>query len=253
MQSNLGDMKTVAYCRVSTVAQTEGNGLSQQRASIASYAAMKSIEIHDWMEDAATGTTDDRPALEAIKEQIVAGEVARVIVDRMDRLGRSVGVCESVLEFFRAHRVEFVCVSQQFEEGTPWGDLQRVLMSAIAQYDRAMLLGRMRACKREAGNKGRFVGGGVPLGYRVGKPGVLEPDPATAPVVRRIFELRDQMGYSYARIADQLYLENQVSATGKLWHASSVMYILKRRDFYAGRATLHTSEKRAKPVHEAIL
>jgi hypothetical protein len=89
------------------------------------------------------------------------------------------------------------------------------------------------------------------MGYRLGKPGCLEPDPETAPVVRRIFELRES-GLSYERIADRLYLEN-IPAPGKRWYATTVMYILRRREFYRGRATLHTTERRTQPVHQAII
>jgi site-specific DNA recombinase len=243
-------MKTIAYTRVSTSAQTEGNGLQQQRSAIASYAGIEGVEIDDWLSDAATGMSEERPEMDRLRKMVELGEVSRVIVDRMDRLGRSLAVCETLSEFFRAHNVELVSVKDCFGTGMS-GTLMRQIMGAIAQYDRSMMLARMNSSKREALARGRFVGGGIPYGYRLGKPGELEIEPKAAAAVRRVFELH-KLGLSSVRVAAKLNEEGVPSARGGRWYNSTVLDLVKRQDFYRARTTLHHSQSTA-PVHEAIL
>ncbi len=244
-------MRTIAYTRVSTHGQTEGNGLQQQRSAIASYAGIEGLEIDDWLSDAATGMSEERPEMDRLRKMVELGEVSRIVIDRMDRLGRSLAVCETLAEFFRQHGVELVSVKDKFGTGMT-GTLMRQIMGAIAQYDRSMMLARMNSSKREALARGRFVGGGVPFGYKLGrKPGELEVDSGAAATVRRVFELH-KLGLSSVKVAAQLNAESVPSPRGARWYNSTVLDLVKRQDFYRARTTLHHSQSTA-PVHEAIL
>jgi site-specific DNA recombinase len=247
--------KTVAYVRVSTKAQTEGNGPAQQRASIIAWASMNGGPeiIDDWAEDAESGTVEDREEMDRLKTMAEAGTLGRLLVDRADRLGRTVEVSLSLDRFFQEHGVEIVYVQQRMPPG-PAGELMKLLFMGIAQYDRATLLSRMKQCKRSALESGRFVGGGIPYGYRKSHvPGELVVEPKAADVVRKIFDMRSR-GMSSVKIAAALNTEGIPSPAGKRWYNTSVLYVTKRADFYRGLTTLHHSDVlHTAPVHKAIL
>lgn len=65
----------------------------------------------------------------------------------------------------------------------------------------------------------------MPLGYRKNGDGELEPDPETAPIVQRIFQLRDE-GESLRSIAERLNNDDVDTKSGGQWHASTVKYVL---------------------------
>lgn len=243
----------VAYLRVSTDAQTTGNGLAQQRAEISAYAAFHGIEIDEWVADAATGTSGSRESLDLLKLQASSGKLGRIIIDRMDRLARDLAVSEALYLFFKTHGVEIVFVQQSFSD-TVSGTLMRQMCAAIAQYQKSELLIRMRACKQAALKNGKFIGGGVPFGYRKGvSPGVLEIDEKAARTVRYIFELYS-LGMSSVKIAAKLNEMGYTAAKGGKFHNPAVLDIVKRLDFYRGRTTLHrTSISTTAPVHPPIL
>lgn len=247
--------KTFAYMRVSTEAQTAGQGLSQQRKEIVTYAAMHELTIDEWFTDAKTGTTEDREQLNRLKELAEAGEIGTLILDRMDRLGRTTEVNLSLLRQFEEWGVKVVFVQQAFEQLSPtMRKFMQTIFAALAEMQKAELLQRMVACKREAVAKGRFIGGGVPLGYKVGSnPGELTVDGATAPLVQYIFEL-DERGLSYVQIAKQLNKEGRLTRRGNQFYPDSVRTIVNNREFYAGRRTVHgTQATNVRPNHEPIL
>ncbi len=242
----------VAYLRVSTDAQTTGNGLAQQRAEISAYAAFHGIEIDEWVADAATGMTGSRESLDLLKIQAETGKLGRIIIDRMDRLARDLAVSEALYTFFKSHNVEMTFVQQSFSD-TISGTLMRQMCAAIAQYQKSDLLIRMRSCKQAALKNGKFIGGGVPFGYSKGAtPGVLEIDQKAARTVRYIFELYS-LGLSSVKVAEKLNEMGYAAPRGGRFHNSTVLDIVKRLDFYRGRTTLHRSATAASPVHPPIL
>jgi site-specific DNA recombinase len=246
--------QTIAYMRVSTKAQKEGNGLAQQRASIIAYAAMHGKTIDDWAEDAESGTLESREEMDRLKTMAEAGTLGCILVDRMDRLGRTAQVTLNLDGFMKEHGVEVICCTQAFDEKTPFGAFQKLLYIGLAEYDRALLLCRMKQCKRAALQNGRFIGGGAPYGYRVSNvPGELQPEPSEAETVRKIFDMK-QRGMSSVAIARSLNEAGVPSPKGAKWWNATVLDIYKRGDFYRGLTTLHLSKVgQVAPIHEAIL
>ena len=57
--------------------------------------------------------------------------------------------------------------------------------------------------KRDQRQRGRYLGGAVPWGYRVGEDGALVPIPEQQAAIRRMRKLRDQ-GLALRAIADQM-------------------------------------------------
>lgn len=78
-------MKSVIYCRVSSVSQTEGTSLSSQEA------ACKQVDpTADVVNEVFSGAyLHDRPELSKVRDRIKTGRYNKVICYAVDRLSRS--------------------------------------------------------------------------------------------------------------------------------------------------------------------
>ena len=107
---------------------------------------------------------------------------------------------------------------------------------------------------REAASRGFWVASRVPYGYNklmvqdgAKKRPTLEPDPATAPVVKRIFGMAES-GKGITDIARTLNDEGIANPTGRLWSKNGV-HIILRNETYAGALVWGTKAKdKAEPV-----
>lgn len=243
----------VAYVRVSTSAQLDGNGPEQQRQSICAYAAAAGLRVDEWVVDDESGTTEER---EGIQELLTRPTPFTLIFDRIDRLGRLQRVCESLFDKFRAAGVEMVCVQHKLDDSTPIGRLIRQFMGALAEYQRSEMLGRLAQCRKAAVRKrGTFQGGRAPYGYRSTSDGQLAIDPQGAEMVRICFALRAE-GLGMARIAQQLTDKGFRTSTGRAINPGQVCKILHRRDAYAAQAPMGSYtqlEPGVAAAHPAIL
>ena len=72
-----------------------------------------------------------------------------------------------MVEVFDAHAVSFVAVTQQFNTTTSMGRLTLNVLLSFAQFEREVTGERIRDKFAASKKKGMFMGGSVPLGYRV--------------------------------------------------------------------------------------
>ena len=77
------------------------------------------------------------------------------------------------------------------------------ILSAVAEAERDRSRERVAEVKRDQRQRGRYLGGAVPWGYRVGEDGALVPIPEQQAAIRRMRKLRDQ-GLALRAIADQM-------------------------------------------------
>src|SRR5439155_7757467 len=104
-----------------------------------------------------------------------------VVVYKIDRLTRSLIDFAGLAKTFEQHGVGIVSVTQQFDTATSYGRLTLNMLLSFAQFEREMVSDRTRDKLRSARRKGKFVGGGLSLGYDCGsKPGELAVNPAEA-------------------------------------------------------------------------
>lgn len=246
--------KTVAYIRVSTEKQTEGTGPEQQHTAIAAWAAMNRIIIDEWVTEAETGTTAERPIIQQLLQQSADGELARIVLDRTDRLGRLARVSIALRDQFMANHTEVVFAKEQID-GSDMGSLVFTMMSGVAEYQRKEWLRRMQQCKDAAVRKrGTFRGGQVPLGYIATSNGRLAIDPEFAPAIRMVFDLKEA-GHTLTSIAHSLKLGGYTTKSGRAFDPKQISNILKREDIYRGQNVFgHTvTDAGIQPMHPAIL
>src|SRR5437870_4444835 len=114
-----------------------------------------------------SGGTMDRPALQQLLADIAAGRIDLLVTYKIDRLTRSLADFAKIVEVFDQKGVSFVSVTQQFNTTTSMGRLTLNVLLSFAQFEREVTSERIRDKIAASKRKGLWVGGMVPLGYKV--------------------------------------------------------------------------------------
>ena len=225
----------IGYARVSTDEQArEGVSLDAQQSRIRAYCEAKDLELVEVLVDEGRSGKDlKRPALQDLLERCGRGEVAHVIVWKLDRLTRRTRHLLSLVEdLFLARKIELHSVSESLDTSTPHGRFVLTLFGGLAQMERELIGERTRSAMAHLRVNG-LPTSHAPLGFRRnGSRHRMVPVPAELETVRRILD-RWRAGGSYAGIARELNQEGVASKRGGRWHASTIRGIVQRRDWYA--------------------
>ncbi len=230
------------YCRVSTAGQEEeGTSLATQEARCRQYAIEHGYvvdEVHVYRE-VHTGTELwERPQLTMLRAAMRAGAVGVIIAYAIDRLSRDpvhLGVVLSEAEYVGVV-VQFV--TEPFDN-SPEGQLIRFVRGYAAKVEHEKIRERSIRGKRARAESGKLLPGCRPLyGYRyTADRGAYQPDPVTAPIVRRIFaDLAG--GITLRALAAALTAEGIPTPSGKgagYWQPSTIRWIATNPT-YTGQA-----------------
>jgi site-specific DNA recombinase len=162
------------YTRVSTEQglEQEFNSLDNQREASEAYIKSQAHEgwrlMRDRYDDGGfSGGSMERPALRKLLDAVRARRIDVIVVYKVDRLTRSLADFAKLVELFDEHRVSFVSVTQAFNTTTSMGRLTLNVLLSFAQFEREVTGERIRDKIAASKKKGIWMGGVVPLGYRV--------------------------------------------------------------------------------------
>jgi len=148
-------MKRAAlYLRVSTLDQHPETQLYDLRQ----LAQQRGYEIVQEYSDKISGAKARRPGLDQLMADARHGRFQVVIVWAFDRLARSVRHFLEVLDEFNHLQIEFVSFRENIDTGGPLGRAMVVIVSAIAELERNLIVERVRAGMRRAKLEGRHIG-----------------------------------------------------------------------------------------------
>lgn len=213
-------VKAVGYLRVSGLSQADGerDGLPRQKRAIESYAESHALEIVRWYQDeGVSGTKDleDRPALFQLRQDLVENGVRIVVIENMSRLARDLMVSETILADFQKNGIEIISTTEpDLCSQEPSRIFIRQVLAAMAGYERAVLVSRMRAGKVRSGKYG---------GRKA-----YASKPEFKAVVNRIWFLRRQ-GFNLQKITDVLNLEGYKTICGGKWFPSQISRVLRKK------------------------
>ncbi|WP_431304083.1 recombinase family protein [Sediminicoccus sp. BL-A-41-H5] len=240
MPAKLRKRRCAVYTRKSTDEglEKEFNSLDAQRESCEAYIASQRSEgwvlVHDRYDDGGvSGGTLERPALQRLLADIEAGLVDVIVCYKIDRLSRSLMDFSKLVQTFDANEVTFVSVTQSFNTTTSMGRLTLNILLSFAQYERELIGERVRDKVAASRARGMWMGGPVPLGYRVENRKLLV-DEAGAATVNRVFEGFAEIG-SGTKLLPILRAEGLVTKTGKPFDKSALYKLLVNR-VYLGEA-----------------
>ncbi len=186
-------MATYGYCRVSTAAQaSEGESLDVQRRQLEGWAHMQAQPLDQvFVERGVSGSVPlaERPEGARLWSGLRRGDT--VVAAKLDRLFRSALDALQAVEELKARGVSLVLLDLGGNISTNGlSKLFLTIAAAFAEAERDRIRERVAQVKRDQRQRGRYLGGRVPYGFRVGEEGELEPVPEQQAAIRRAGELR---------------------------------------------------------------
>jgi len=162
------------YTRVSTDngLDQEFNSLDAQREACEAYIKSQAHEgwrlIPDRFDDGGfSGASLERPGLSKLLDLVDRGRFDIIVVYKVDRLTRSLADFAKLVERFDARQVSFVSVTQSFNTTSSMGRLTLNMLLSFAQFEREVTGERIRDKIAASKKRGIWLGGTLPLGYRV--------------------------------------------------------------------------------------
>jgi len=239
------------------------NSLEAQREACRAFVLSQKHEgwsaINDRYDDGGfSGGTMERPALQQLLADILAGKVNTVVVYKVDRLTRSLTDFSKIIEVFDSNGVSFVSVTQAFNTTTSMGRLTLNVLLSFAQFEREVTGERIRDKIAASKKKGMWMGGVVSLGYDCVDRKLIV-NPPEAETVREIFRQYVRLG-SVMKLKQHLNREQVRSkvrtskdlgaSEGATFSRGSLYHLLNNR-IYIGE-TVHRGESYP-GQHEAIV
>src|ERR1700738_134389 len=243
-----GTVRCAIYTRKSSEEglEQEFNSLQAQREACEAF--IDSQRHEGWVCQRAayddggfSGATLDRPALQRLLADITAGRVDTVVVYKIDRLTRSLADFAKIVEILDARGASFVSVTQQFNTTTSMGRLTLNVLLSFAQFEREVIGERIRDKMAASKQKGMWMGGVPPFGYRAQDRKLIIVD-SEAEIVRFIFRRYAELG-SVRLLKDELEARSiqsklRTSASGRISggkpFARGPLYLILQNRIYRG-------------------
>lgn len=146
--------RAVLYMRVSTVDQHPETQLHDLRG----LAAQRGFEIVNEYTDRISGAKAKRPGLDQLLKDARRSKFDVVLVWGFDRIARSVRHFLEVLDELNHLHIEFISFRENVDTSGPLGRAMIVIIGAIAELERNLIIERVRAGIRRARLEGRRIG-----------------------------------------------------------------------------------------------
>jgi DNA invertase Pin-like site-specific DNA recombinase len=148
-------MNTAIYLRVSS---PKGQKTDSQRAELEAWLKRHRYKAVLWFEDHESATAMQREAFQRLQAAIFAGEIATVVVWKLDRLARSLKEGVNVLADWCQRGVRIIAITQQIDLSGPVGHLIASLLFGIAEIELQHAKERQAAGIAVAKQRGVYTG-----------------------------------------------------------------------------------------------
>lgn len=259
------------YCRLSRDDERAGESVSieNQKELLSRHAREQGWTIIDYyVDDGVSGTTFDRPGFNRLVQDARDGKINIALCKDLSRLGRDYIEAGKYTDIvFPSMGCRFIALNDGVDTARKNDEMIVILKNVMNDLYARDTSAKIKAVKRSSFQAGKYVGCYAPIGYLKSPDDkhILVPDPATAPIVKRIFDLRCQ-GYSYRKIATTLNTENvptpsgfyylrqgkpNARTEGDYWQAQTVKAIL-RNEVYLGHMVQNKTGNVSYKVHRQI-
>ena len=240
------DYQVGIYVRLSNedVRAGESVSIENQKLMLIKHVKEMGWELKEvYCDDGFSGTNQNRPAFQRMMADVKQGFINTILTKDLSRLGRNYLEVGNLAEvFLPEHGCELVSLSEKYDD-------MAVFRNWFNEQHSKTTSKKVKAAKRICAESGKYLGTYAPYGYKKDPDNRhgLVIDEHTAPIVRRLFQLRAS-GMGFRAIAIQLnedgvispkeyYYQNQnrknPCATNRLWSECTVNAIIKN-EVYIG-------------------
>ena len=157
----------IGYVRVSAQEQSSnGVSLDAQRDRLTAYCKLNGINIIDIKADEGiSGSTLERPGLQAALQMLQRGRANTLLVAKLDRLSRSLrDVCALVEDFFGDDRYHLLSLCGMVTTHSAAGRMVLMNLASYNHFEREVISERTRDALRHMMSQGVLLGP-APCGY----------------------------------------------------------------------------------------
>ena len=218
-------MNVFAYLRVSSRGQVDGDGYNRQATAIESFCRTNRLFVTGTYQEETSGTVEGLDRMEFAKIVAYAdafpGQLDAVVVERMDRIARDLLVQELLLTELRKRGVKVFAADQgtlvdmAANDCDPTRVLIRQILGALAQWEKTMLVRKLKVARERAIARGDYIPGKEPYGKK----------PGEAIVLKLMLEQRAE-GKNFSEIARYINTLDTRNRSGGIWKPQNVREIL---------------------------
>jgi DNA invertase Pin-like site-specific DNA recombinase len=208
--------KAVAYFRTSSATNVgqDKDSLARQEAAVRGYAKRNDIDIVGEYYDAAVSGADpitQREGFALLLMRIASNGVRTILVETANRFARDLMVQETGWKMLQDLGVELIAVDSpmSFVEDTPTANMVRQILGAVAEFDKALTVAKLRGARERKK---------AATGKCEGRKSWAEMDPEMVKVAKQL----RQAGKSLNAVREALANQGFVSSTGKPFTRSVV-------------------------------
>ena len=250
-------MIVAVYVRVSTHRQAQAQSTEQPVERLLAHSQSRGLQLQDqnlFRDDGYSGSSLNRPGLDHLRDKAAASEIDLILITAPDRLARKYVHQVLLLEELERYGCQVEFLERPMTE-TPHDQLLLQIRGAVAEYERSLIVERMRRGRQTKLEAGMLLPWPKPLfGYRSDPVNPRDParrrvDQAEAAVVQEIFAYYAEEETSLWGLAKHLEAHQMPAPGGKQrWNASTIRWILQNPAYggqvWAGRSRVVASRSR---------
>ena len=237
------------YIRVSTEDQArEGFSLGEQEEKLKQLCDYKGYEVYKVYCDAGISAKDmeHRPKFQEMLKDMKDGKINYIVAYKLDRVTRSVRDLEELISQLEKYNTYLVCDRDDVNTSTANGRFFVRMLTVLSQLEIEIVSERTKFGLNGAIKSGHLPGQ-VALGFKKDGNRKTIIDPATAPIVKRVFDLYLQ-GKTFLQISNIFNVEKVLN---KNWKDTHIERIINNR-LYMGDYEMYKRLKEWKNVEPVI-
>ncbi len=214
------------YLRVSGSGQLDKDGEARQKEVIQGFASRRGYEVIRWFFDGAVSGEVDAIDRDKFGEMLLLSgprTATTVLVERADRLARTLMVCELACEEARKQGVTIIDCSGETDltnSDDPTRVLIRQVMGAVAEWNKNVMVKRLATARKRIRETGRRCEGPRPFGNRTDDELFIATE---------ILRFRDEERMSWGEIVKRLkFLKLKTARGGDEWCRAAVRNVYDR-------------------------
>ena len=194
------------YARLSRDDERTGESVSieNQKELLAQYVKEQGWNLYSYYcDDGVSGTTFDRPQFNRLVQDATDGKINLVLCKDLSRLGRDYIEAGRYTDYiFPSLGCRFIALNDGVDTIHKNNEMMVILKNVMNDLYARDTSNKIKAVRQSTFKAGKFISAYAPYGYMKSPEDKhkLIPDPVTAPIVRRIFNLRAQ-GNGHRKIA----------------------------------------------------
>jgi DNA invertase Pin-like site-specific DNA recombinase len=226
----------LAYFRTSSATNVgpDKDSEKRQREAVAAFARRAGYEIEAEFYDAAVSGADPvdvRPGFAALLARVAGNGVKVVIVETANRFARDLIVQETGHRMLRNLGIELIAADSpdSFVDDTPTAILVRQILGAVAQFEKAALVAKLKGARDRVRKK---------RGKCEGRKAHVELNPDAVALAKRLHRASPKTGerMSLRRISAELKVAGYLNEHGREFNPNSIKSMVERPHLQRGGA-----------------